>query len=136
MQHTGERPLDLLTLHLYPGSGESLLYEDDGQTWAYQQGECRLTRFRLETEWADNARLPARIRLERSAEGGFEPAYKRTRVVLHGLQAAPQQILVDGEAASGGRLQPDAHPCPVFYHPAHPPYVLELDSFRTIEVVA
>jgi hypothetical protein len=136
MQYTGERPVDVLTLHLYPGSGESALYEDDGKTWAYQEGDYRVTRFRVETEWADNARYPARIRLERSTEGPFAPTYRRTRIVLHGLEAAPRQIRADGEAVRDVRMQRDAHPCPDLYQPASPPCLLALESFRTIEVVA
>ena len=38
MQHTGERPVDVLMLHVFPGDGESALYEDDGESLAYQQG--------------------------------------------------------------------------------------------------
>ena len=39
MQYTGERPVDVLTLHVFPGDGESMLYEDDGATLAYQHGD-------------------------------------------------------------------------------------------------
>ncbi|HEX6289430.1 MAG TPA: TIM-barrel domain-containing protein, partial [Herpetosiphonaceae bacterium] len=38
MQHTGERPLDELTVRVWPGSGEWTLYEDDGQSFDHQQG--------------------------------------------------------------------------------------------------
>lgn len=47
MQHTGERPLDNLTLLVYPGapgqSGSLTLYEDDGVSQAHQSGEHALT---------------------------------------------------------------------------------------------
>jgi len=40
MQHCGERPLDPLTLEIYPGGNRSfVLYEDDGETAAYRDGE-------------------------------------------------------------------------------------------------
>jgi len=45
MQHTGERRVDTLILHVYAGNGDSVLYEDDGASMAYQQGEYRITRF-------------------------------------------------------------------------------------------
>jgi alpha-glucosidase (family GH31 glycosyl hydrolase) len=48
MQYSDERPLDTLTLCVYPGrgvSGSGYLYEDDGKTTAYQNGSFSLTRF-------------------------------------------------------------------------------------------
>lgn len=46
MQWVDEKPWDPLTLDIYP-SGESIftLYEDDGETYAYEQGEFALTEF-------------------------------------------------------------------------------------------
>jgi len=47
MQRTDERPLDNLTLLVYPGapgtSGTCTLYEDDGATQAHQRGESALS---------------------------------------------------------------------------------------------
>jgi hypothetical protein len=46
VQHTGERPLDDITLRIYPeGSSRFELYEDDGRTNAYQRGQYALTAF-------------------------------------------------------------------------------------------
>jgi len=49
MRYVGERPRDPLTLHVYPPSGSeeqtSLLYEDDGRTYGFREGEYLLTRF-------------------------------------------------------------------------------------------
>lgn len=42
MHYVGERPRDPLTLHVYPPGGSeehtSLLYEDDGHTYGFQEG--------------------------------------------------------------------------------------------------
>src|SRR5262252_8137278 len=51
MQHTGERPLDELTLLVYPEARSHFeLYEDDGRTNAYRRGAHALTRFDCEAD--------------------------------------------------------------------------------------
>ncbi len=47
MRYADERPLDALTLDLFPGDGEFALYEDDGHTFDYQQGQFCTTRYTL-----------------------------------------------------------------------------------------
>lgn len=46
IEHTGEWKLASVHLVAVPGNGEGYLYEDDGETMAYQRGDYRLTRFR------------------------------------------------------------------------------------------
>jgi alpha-glucosidase len=136
MQYVGERPVDVLTLHVYPGDGESALYEDDGRTWAFQGGEYRLTRFRCEARWAPGARQPIAVRVRRSAEGRFTPAYERVRVALHGLDAAPREVWVDGAPVADSGFDAGAHLCPPADGTAlpRPPFVFEAGMFETIEV--
>jgi alpha-glucosidase len=44
VQHSGERPLDEVTLQIYPsGASRFELYEDDGRTNGYRQGRHALT---------------------------------------------------------------------------------------------
>jgi alpha-glucosidase len=50
MQHVDEQPLDLLRLRIWPGTGEFTLYEDDGQTFAYQSGAWATTKYRVFAE--------------------------------------------------------------------------------------
>jgi hypothetical protein len=46
VQHTGERPLDEITLLMYPdGLSRFELYEDDGRTSAYRRGQYAVTTF-------------------------------------------------------------------------------------------
>ena len=53
MQYTGEKPWDNLELHLYPGAdGTFTLYEDEGDTYRYEQGVYATIRF----DWNDQAR--------------------------------------------------------------------------------
>ncbi|MDH7488059.1 MAG: DUF5110 domain-containing protein [Anaerolineae bacterium] len=91
MQYVGERVPDPLTLHVFPGRGDSLLYEDEGDGWAHKEGVFRLSRFAVEPTadgWA--------IRWGR--EGAFRPPYSGVEVAIHGLAARPE-VRVDGRAA-------------------------------------
>ena len=50
VQHTGERPLDEVTLQIYPeGTSRFELYEDDGRSNAYRRGQYALTPIVCET---------------------------------------------------------------------------------------
>jgi alpha-glucosidase len=89
MQHAGEWPPEALSLHVYPGDGESLLYEDDGHSMAYQDGEYRLVRLACETSHGV-------LTVHREAKGLFDPGYRRLDVYVHGLGEAPPHVLVDG----------------------------------------
>ena len=90
MQYVGQRPVDVLTLHVYPGDGESWLYEDDGHSWACQRGEYRLTRFTLRREGGA-------LELRCQIEGSYTPTYDRYRVVVHGVEHEPRRVTADGQ---------------------------------------
>ncbi|HXX79031.1 MAG TPA: DUF5110 domain-containing protein, partial [Ktedonobacteraceae bacterium] len=47
MHHADEYPLHPLTLDVYPGEGEFTLYEDDGHSFEYEQGQFCTTTYRL-----------------------------------------------------------------------------------------
>jgi len=47
MQHTKEKPLDPLTLTIFPGNGNFNLWEDDGESMEYEQGEWARTPFAM-----------------------------------------------------------------------------------------
>lgn len=47
MQYTDEQPLDQLTLRIWPGTGESTLYEDDGHSFEYRAGAWATTAYRV-----------------------------------------------------------------------------------------
>ncbi len=47
MEYVGEKPTDLLILDIYPnGESNFTLYEDDGETYAYESGEYATTEFK------------------------------------------------------------------------------------------
>jgi hypothetical protein len=47
MAYVGEKVVDTLTLEIYPGNGSFTLYDDDGRTTNYQNGEQVLTVMQL-----------------------------------------------------------------------------------------
>jgi alpha-glucosidase len=91
LQYTGQWPPDALHLHIYPGDGESLLYEDDGHSMAYRSGEFQISRFACRTS-GDGA-----LSVRRQVEGPFQPGYERFEIQIHGLPAPPRQVLADGQ---------------------------------------
>ena len=91
IQHTGERRMDTLILHVYAGNGDSALYEDDGASMAYQQGEYRITRFECQRSAA------GALTISRCTHGAYHPAYDRLEWIIHGLPEAPKHILADGQ---------------------------------------
>jgi alpha-glucosidase len=80
-QYVGERPTDPITLAVYlggPGSqAEGVLYEDDGETPAYQSGVTCQTRFRAGYA-ADEVRLEVA-----APEGAYDPGTHAWVVELH-----------------------------------------------------
>ena len=93
-QHTDEPPAETITLRVYPGVGESLWYEDDGRTLAYQTGAFRLTRFavRGDERW---------VKVQVSREGAFASPRRRWAWQVYGLAAAPDTVEVDGATVEG-----------------------------------
>ncbi len=89
MQHSGEWPPEALRLRIYPGTGESWLYEDDGHSMAYQAGEFQVTRFACEES-------SETLVVRREVQGPFQPGYEQFDIEIHGLEAAPWQVRVDG----------------------------------------
>jgi alpha-glucosidase len=90
IQHTGEWPPEALHLHIYPGNGESWLYEDDGRSLDYQAGDFRLTRFVCQA-------APGSLDVSRLAQGPYEPGYARFEIHLHGQDRAPAGVTLDGQ---------------------------------------
>jgi alpha-glucosidase len=104
MGYVGERPRDPLTLHVYPTDGPeehtSLLYEDDGWTYRFREGEYLLTRFGLRVVWGSGMRLE----LRREAEGRYGAEYEGIEVVVHGVAQLPESVMVDGKSAGVGEM--------------------------------
>ncbi len=90
MQYTGEKPLEPLTFDIYPGdSSEFLLYNDDGETYAYEKGSYRIVRIACE-------RKEKKVRISfAKPEGTFQNKETRT-VLLQVHQEKPETVILDG----------------------------------------
>jgi alpha-glucosidase len=91
IQHTGQWPPQALQLHIYPGDGESWLYEDDGHSMDYAAGESRRTHFVCES-------TAGGLIVHREAKGPFDPGYDRYEITIHGLSTAPRRVLVNNQS--------------------------------------
>jgi alpha-glucosidase (family GH31 glycosyl hydrolase) len=94
LQYSSEHLLDPLTLAIYPGDDRSLtLYEDDGETTAYQNGEYATTNF---TVTHDRAQVVCRLQ---ETEGTF-PDCRAARTIVLNLhnQATVGTITHDNDA--------------------------------------
>lgn len=91
VQHTKEQPEPVLYLHVYRGDRSSSFeyYDDDGATYAYEQGDYykRMLFF--------NA-AERQILLDHP-EGNFTPFFQRVRVYLHGFEVG-DHLQVNGQA--------------------------------------
>lgn len=107
IQHTDEaRTLNHLALHVFPGDGQSELYEDEGEGLAYLQGHYRHSRFLCRLR---NRRLSVTARLgsgSTAASVGYVPLYDRLRWVIHLPEPAPAAIEADGLPIAEWELDP------------------------------
>lgn len=99
VQHTGERPLDDVTLQIYPeGVSRFELYEDDGRTNAYRRGQYALTAITCDAQ-------PHRIAVRVEAPAGDRFVVPAARRYLLRLRAArPSAVTVEG----AGTLPPSS----------------------------
>ena len=75
--HTGEAVSPVLTLHLYPGKGELLYYEDDGESYDYEKGRY----------YRRTIRLAARSLTLEAVEGRAASRFKKVKLCFHGFKA-------------------------------------------------
>jgi alpha-glucosidase len=86
VQHTGEQPTDTLTLHVYYGKqkNEFQYYEDDGETFRYQQGDYYQRRITFDPAMKS-------ITLE-TPMGNRAPAFHYIRLALHGFSSGNLKV--------------------------------------------
>lgn len=74
MQYVGERTLDTLILDVYPGEGGYVHYQDNGEDFAYQQGEYNLYEITLKDDTLEINRTHA----------GYQQVYQKIVVCYKG----------------------------------------------------
>ncbi|HNE30077.1 MAG TPA: glycoside hydrolase family 31 protein, partial [Saprospiraceae bacterium] len=91
-QWTGERPVDELTLYVYYKNGNetSHLYEDEGEGYAYQEGQYSHKTFETRGQNGN-------FSLSQQKSGDWEPTYKTVKIYLVGFPAFVRSCLLDGE---------------------------------------
>lgn len=90
MQYASERPLDQLTLRIWPGTGEWTLYEDDGHTFEYKNDAWATTTYRVRE---DGQQTIVEIG---SRDGQWTPPLREVIVELVGV--GEQRFQDDGTA--------------------------------------
>jgi len=95
MQYFGEKPLDPITLDIYPsGNSSTKLYEDDGLSLDYQKGIFALTEITcVENSKKVNVEIP-------STMGNFKIADRNYILIVH-LDKKPESVI------SGGKMLDD-----------------------------
>jgi len=92
MQYSSEKPLDPLTLDIYPAGEASsfVLFEDDGE-YGYEQGEYSTTRYDCVDK---NGTVIVTIHA-RNSRGGYSPERRRCIVKVHGRPSAQYSVTLN-----------------------------------------
>jgi alpha-glucosidase len=90
MQYADQHPLNQLTLHIWPGTGEWQFYEDDGHSFEYRTGAWATTTYRV---YPDGQQTIIEIG---AREGEWTPPSREVRVELVGV--GEQRFQDDGTA--------------------------------------
>ncbi len=81
VQYVDKEPVKEITLHIYPGAGGSFdLYDDDGRSLEYQDGEYALTRINY-SESEDGSKVEIL-----PAKGGFELPERTYIIQVHAME--------------------------------------------------
>ncbi len=98
VDYVGQKSVETLEVHCYPARGKVVqstftLYEDDGETFAYQEGACSTTKLTMESG-GDSLKVELHPRI-----GSYEgmPTRRNLWLCIH-REGVPERILVDGVA--------------------------------------
>ena len=110
MQWVGEKPVDVLTLDVYPeGESSFEMYEDDGLSHDYEKGMYAFTRFTSSLdndEWVFRAAKP---------EGKYKPEQHGYKVQAY-LDFVPSQVTENGKSLKALASQTDVDNQPGWYY--------------------
>ncbi|QHL89337.1 DUF4968 domain-containing protein [Nibribacter ruber] len=91
-QYVGEKEITELTLHVYYSANtcQSVLYEDGGDGYGYEEGQYQQKTFLTATSLTTYS-------LSQQVQGDGKEAHETYRVIFHGMPAATAAVLVDGQ---------------------------------------
>jgi alpha-glucosidase len=92
MPRASSQPTEL-SLRVYPGEAETVLYEDIGDGLDYTHGDYRWVY--LTCRWEDDVHLV----ISRRVAGQYRPAYRNIRVEIIGFEVEPVEVKVDRRGA-------------------------------------
>jgi alpha-glucosidase (family GH31 glycosyl hydrolase) len=107
MQHTGEKPIDPLSVHIYgfatadraqsAALSAASLYEDDGTSLAYRDGKFQRTHFKFH-----QSRHSVRLEVEtESGDQKYRSVPSRAfHLYFHGIEAPVSSVRIDGQEIS------------------------------------
>jgi alpha-glucosidase len=90
-QYVGEKKIEELILHIYyiDGSLPSMLYEDRGDGYDYENGQATTKTFRVTGS-------PQSLAITQKEEGGYKADYRTYKIMIHGLPFTIGQADADG----------------------------------------
>ena len=91
-QHLSGNLPDTLKIRVYRGELNMDLYEDAGEGYAYQDGDCRWIRF-------EAAQAGIQFTLSREIVGDYEPPYSKLHLEIIGFDEEPHEVSIDGQGA-------------------------------------
>ncbi|KKI92695.1 alpha-glucosidase [Bacillus sp. SA1-12] len=97
VKQSTEQPEDDLQIHLYPateGEANYVLYEDDGKTFSYEQGDYLEKHIRCEFK-------EDKIKFTIKNQGNYQPEWKDWTLMIHGIDQE-KVIMVNGKLISSG----------------------------------
>jgi alpha-glucosidase len=99
VQHTGQMPGQPLIVEVYGGtSGSGALYEDDGLSFKFEQGQSLMRKF-TQTRGEGSVSISAA-----AGDGGWRPAARPIRFVVQ-VDGTPSHVVLNGTSIS----RADAH---------------------------
>jgi len=100
LRHVDTKTDDRRTLQLFPlkgkGVSHGVLFEDDGESWAYQQGNA------LWLNWKMRSAAEA-IHLNFQRKGSFQPAWQTLKIMLP--PSEQRQLFIDGVAVDKAQAE-------------------------------
>ena len=104
VQSTAQVPQGPLELRVYPGPDcRGSLYQDDGTTFAYRQGEFLRLQFTCQAD-LDSLQLALSL-----PEGTFAPWWESVQVEVYGVQRRPQEVFRKGVPTEAWRWDEKTH---------------------------